>query len=155
MMNRTYLLICISFCTLSMLVFWAVFFFTKGYPTQNDIFSVLEISSLSSEARWINGFYGPGYSVISVLIGPNVQAFGALFCFLISVFQVLGNAELWRSDVKWRGAACAAFTLSTTLFFLWVGFNYTDGLYLGFLFIGLYQVHFMLKKNKYKDLIQI
>ncbi len=77
----------------------ALFVLLQGYPTHNDLIAILKIARLDGPEKWLNGFYGPGYTALALLIGPSVYAFGAIQVALFCTFLL------------WQAARCCAVIL--------------------------------------------
>lgn len=130
----------------------AQFFFVGGYPQLNDIIGVLRISSFDNESKWVNGFFGPGYTYLSNLIGTSVLSFGVFYVVLLLIFTLSIVAlaiQITRAKpiVEKIAVYSAMFLLiSFTVFRLRL--NYTDGIFLLFLFVGLCMLFWFLFVNQ-------
>jgi hypothetical protein len=121
---------------------------------QNDIEGILKISSLEGDQKWINGFYGPGYTYLSLIFSPSIISFASIYGALVvisSVITYFAYATYTKSksnNEKVNFYLSSTFVLLTLLFEL--GQNYSDGifvlmLYIGFLVFAYYACY---KKNE-------
>lgn len=123
-------------CAAALLFVPVTFLAFGGYPTLNDIAAVLSISSIEGDGRWTNGFYGPGYTMLSLVIGPNMYRFGVTFIAIFCLSIGLGAANILQSS-RPSGIALALFSFSSAFLFLAIGLNYTDGIFVALIHLGL------------------
>ncbi len=126
--------------SLIFIVAMALFFLVGGYSQSNDIMGVLRIASFDGQARWINGFYGPGYAYLASFIGLDVFTFGLfyhsllfLFVLTVGIFSISITSQKETMD-KVAVYLTILFLVCITVFNL--GLNYTDGIFLLLLFLG-------------------
>ncbi len=115
---------------------------TYFYPTLNDIVGILTISSLEGTAKWLNGFYGPGYTIISKFIGFDMSHWGVLYLSTIflslmcSLYFIRQINKLERDSSK-KYILALGNILFHIFLFLQIGFNYSDGIFIFLLFSGM------------------
>lgn len=135
-----------------MSVFYAsfVFLYLDYYPTLNDINGVLSISKLDGNDKWLNGFYGPGYTFISLFIGTEIKSFGILLHFLIVISYMLIGVYLYITKNNNFSAGIILIAI-LNIVFVANGLNYTDGvpLYLFIIGVILLFIGKSLEKKKY------
>jgi len=122
----------ISFCMIS----------TQFYPELNDILGILKISSLNGTERWLNGFYGPGYTAISNFIGFNLLNWGLLYISVVLLSLMTSMYFIKRlNDIKLSSYSKYMLLFGSILFhlflFLKIGLNYSDGIFIFLLFSGI------------------
>lgn len=121
---------------------------------QNDIEGILKISSLEGDQKWINGFYGPGYTYLSLIFSPSIISFATIYSALVVISSVITYfayttyTKNKSNNEKVNFYLSSIFVLLTLLFELEQ--NYSDGifmltLYIGFLVFVYYACH---KKNE-------
>ena len=130
----------ISFLVLVYISFSMVL--TQFYPTLNDILGILKIASLNGTEKWLNGFYGPGYTVISNFIGVNILNWGLLyigvvFLSLITSMYFIKKLNYPKLDSYSKYMLLFGSILFHLFLFLKVGLNYSDGIFIFLLFSGM------------------
>ena len=118
--------------------------YTYWYPTLNDIIGVLRISAMDDLGKWRNGFYGPGYTLIYNIIGAKILNWAILYIGIMIVSLSLSMVYIMKFLAQFDGLTNSVkYSLGfiTIFFYLFlynkVGLNYTDGLFIYLLFIGL------------------
>lgn len=128
-------------------------------PTLNDIISIFKIASLEGPDRWVNGFFGPGYTLLYLLTGGSMALTAAIFLLLTAVsfwlmsglFATVRFPAALSEEASGTGTvlsatgetplagsipAIAAFLIHLVLFAV-LKLNYSDGVFLFLLSIGL------------------
>lgn len=105
-------------------------------PVLNDIVSIYRISSLEGPDRWLNGFYGPGFTILHDITGGSVRhtAWFFLVLMMISFWCTAGLAI--RLHVNPLAALGSTFVFHLLLLAL-LKTNYSDGIFLFLLFSGI------------------
>lgn len=136
-------------------------FYTYWYPTSNDIIGVLKISAMDDLGKWKNGFYGPGYTLLYNVIGAEILNWALFYIGLMIVSLSVSMMYIMRLFPKIDGLTNSVkYSLGfVTIFFhlfLYdtVGLNYTDGIFLSLLFIGL-SLYFSSSINSNYSALQI
>jgi len=126
------------------------------YPTLNDILGILKIASFSGTAKWINGFYGPGYTIIANFIGFKILNWGLLYLFLVfvslmsSLFYIKKN-NYFKLDYFSRYLLLFWTILFHLFLFIKIGLNYSDGIFIFILFTGINLYFSSPYKNSYTN----
>ncbi len=118
---------------------FAVWFYfeVEFAPALNDIISIYKIAALDGAGKWINGFYGPGYTLILILAGESFVPLAVLSTILMVISFVLVSrltALLMKGE--------HFLSIFTTLIFFLLLFavlktNYSDAIFVYLLFSGL------------------
>ena len=113
---------------------------TGGMPSLNDIYWVLRISSLEGQAKWLNGFYGPGFTYLTLAFNPSLIVFEFAYITLVFASAIATyclaaglSTRLGNDRVKFIYTACGA---TYFLILLKNSVNYTDGLFILLIYIG-------------------
>jgi hypothetical protein len=119
----------------------ALILMTDGMPSLNDIYWVLKISSLDGVGKWLNGFYGPGFTYLAEVFSPELKVFEVTYMVLVFLsaiatyyFAVNISAQIDDNRVKYIYIACGVIWL---LMLLKNSINYTDGLFVLLIYIGV------------------
>ena len=113
----------------------------KGYPQLNDIGGILKISALPGNQKWINGFFGPGYTYLSIIFNPKVSTFALIYGALIIISTYISyKVSVAYTENKNVVETLYSYTalisyFSITLFELRL--NYSDGIFILLLYDGL------------------
>lgn len=115
---------------------------THFYPTLNDILGILRISALHGKEKWLNGFYGPGYTVISNFIGFDILNFGLLYMGIMILSLMTSMYFIKRYHYSTLSNYAKYMLLFGSMIFylflfLKIGLNYSDGIFVFLLFSGV------------------
>lgn len=111
-------------------------------PLGGDLLGILIISSLEGTDKWIQGFYGPGYTLISYIIGFKMKHWGLLYLGTIfsSLIISLYIIEYYYGD-KLENSSKYILAFGVPLFHLFLFFivwiNYSDGIFIFPLLVGV------------------
>ena len=145
----------LSFLLLTSLGLSVLMMMTDGMPSLNDIYWVLRVASLEGKGKWLNGFYGPGFTYLASAFSPKLIIFEVAYIaliFLSAIATYFLAAELsmrvGKERVKSIYIACGAIYF---LILLRNSVNYTDGLFILLIYIGtLLLIYSVISNSKRK-----
>lgn len=112
-------------------------YYVRFTPSLNDILGVYGIAALPDRTRWINGFYGPAYTLIHDVTGGSLASLAVVDSVSLSI--ALGSSLIltgWAWGWRRLGAAVAVnIAFYGVLCWLMLG-NYTDSPFLFVLATG-------------------
>lgn len=135
----------ISYILLSLTVVAYIFynmFLVQFYPSLNDFKGVLGIAMMDGNDKWLNGFYGPGYTVIYLFIGHDLLSWGILYIGIISLSLMMSMYCIKKLDcLEWNTHSKYLLGIGSVLMHLFlfhmVGLNYLDGIFIFVLLCGM------------------
>lgn len=117
--------------------------------SNNDIFGIIKIVSLDDEYKWINGFYGPGYTLLATIFKPSLDVYGyvSLFSALITV-AILFTSVFYLFSGNQRFYVSTAFFAFYLFLFVKVRPNFSDTVFVFPFTAGFFQIFFGVFKRK-------
>lgn len=106
-------------------------------PTLNDVVSIYNIASLEGADRFVNGFYGPGYTFLYLLLGEPLSRLAGVYILLMTVSCLMTARLITRfSENGYIYSSWISLFFHLFLFAV-LKTNYSDGIFLFMLSIGL------------------
>ena len=143
----------ILFLIFSNAVFYCSILLIKGYPITNDIIHIFKISVIEGNLKFVNGYFGPGYTYYSLIVSSSltILSFVIVYLSLQSAYFVYSITELIkdkleRSEIFYLYLLFLIFHL---IIIISLSFNHSESLFLLLLYNGIliFIIGYYLKKK--------
>ena len=127
--------------TLFLLIFFGSLILVDGYPHNNDIIYIFNISSLVGNLKFINGLYGPGYTYFTLIFSNSLNIFIIFICFLMVLSSFLISLLLNSFTINSLKSEKNTIYLLSLIFHLIIllsaGFNPSENIFLMLFYNGV------------------
>ena len=143
----------ILFFIFSNAVFYCSVLLIKGYPITNDIIHIFKISAIEGNLKFVNGYFGPGYTYYSLLVSSSLTtlSFVIVYLSLQSAYFVYAITELVKNklDKLEKFYMYSLFLIFHLIFIITLSFIHTENLFLLLLYNGIliFIIGYYLKKK--------